>query len=74
MFLIVGNHSDDTNIRIENFDRQCMACGAYGRHRIFERDNKASLFFIPLVTWSKQYFRSCPYCGVTVEIDKDEAY
>ena len=51
-----------------------MACGAYGRHRIFERDNKASLFFIPLVTWSKQYFRSCPYCGVTVEIDKDEAY
>lgn len=74
MFLIVGNHSSDNNIRVENFERQCLACGKCDKHRIFERDNKVALFFIPLITWNKQYFRTCPNCGVTLEINKEEAY
>lgn len=74
MFVIIGSHASDINIKVEEFDRQCLDCGKYGRHRIFERDNKAALFFVPLVTWKKQYMRSCPHCGVTVEINKEDTY
>lgn len=72
MFIIAGNQVNNKFIKIENFTRQCKNCGNHTYHKITEQDNKATLFFVPLVTWSKKYYRTCTTCGITVEINKED--
>ncbi|WP_309070793.1 zinc-ribbon domain-containing protein [Arthrobacter sp.] len=58
----------------ELFRRQavCPNCGQHASQRVDERASKFTLFFIPLFTTSRRYFRTCSYCGITAQVSKSE--
>lgn len=42
----------------------CTDCGVTGPHRLAEKQNRISLFFIPLVPVSTSYVTTCGHCAM----------
>lgn len=47
----------------------CPECGKYGRHEIILEYNHLSLFFIPVLKWSKKYYVINTCCRSVYTID-----
>jgi transcription elongation factor Elf1 len=48
----------------------CQYCGAFVQHYLEERATKLTLFFIPVLTTSRQYVITCSNCGQRSNINK----
>ena len=74
MFLLVGTQGSTQIIRVENEKTLCKHCNNMVNKKIVYRYDKATLFTIPLISYSKHYFRRCIACGIDQEITENEAY
>jgi DNA-directed RNA polymerase subunit RPC12/RpoP len=48
----------------------CQNCGSFVRHYLEERATKLTLFFIPVLTTSRQFGITCSNCGQRSNINK----
>lgn len=51
----------------------CQTCGQQCAQTYRRRTRKFTLFFIPLFSVSKRYYRQCAACGANVEVASQEA-
>jgi hypothetical protein len=68
--IIFGTRTTVRLLAILNF--VCGRCGNPSAHRIEERVQKFTLFFIPLFPiGARRTYGTCTYCGLVTDIDKD---
>lgn len=64
MFFIMGINNGRKELNYDSGGMNiCKSCGAYCRYRIYCTYMCLSLFFIPTIKWSKQYYAECSKCG-----------
>lgn len=49
----------------------CGACGSYGRYQVYITYMCLSLFFIPILKWSKRYYVRTSCCQSLYELDPE---
>lgn len=49
----------------------CSHCGSYGRYQVYMTYMCLSLFFIPVIKWSKRYYVQTSCCGTVYELDPE---
>lgn len=49
----------------------CGACGSYGRYQVYITYMCLSLFFIPILKWSKHYYVRTSCCQSLYELDPE---
>lgn len=49
----------------------CEHCGSYGRYQVFMTYMVLSLFFIPILKWSKKYYVQSTCCNTIYELDAE---
>lgn len=49
----------------------CDACGSYGRYRVYMTYMCLSLFFIPVLKWSRHYYVETTCCHSVYELNAD---
>lgn len=49
----------------------CSQCGRFGRYEVFQTGNRFRLFFIPIVTFGKQYFVRMTCCGTVYRLQPE---
>jgi hypothetical protein len=49
----------------------CACCGGYGRYEVYMTYMCFSLFFIPIIKWSKRYYVKTTCCHAACEIDRE---
>lgn len=70
MFFIFGVSSKEKKFDFSQ-TTICKTCGAYGRLEAFMTYSAFSLFFIPIIKWSKKYYVRSSCCGSLYIIDED---
>lgn len=70
MFLIAGVAQKQQKL---DFDQTiiCTTCGRYGRYEVFMEFMSLSLFFIPILKWSKVFYVRSSCCGSLYSISKE---
>lgn len=51
---------------------KCNNCHNSNNYKIFETSRKATLYFIPVAKWDRQYWMVCPICNFGTELDSLE--
>lgn len=74
MFLLVGTREHNETIRVETEKTLCRHCNNMVNKKIVYRTDSATVFTVPLMKYSKHYFRRCPICMIDQEITENEAY
>lgn len=49
----------------------CTKCGSYCRYNVFCTYMVLTLFFIPILRWSKEYYTECSNCGTIFSLNKN---
>lgn len=49
----------------------CSFCGTHAAQRVVKQQQRFSLFFIPLFSFSTKYLTTCTACGRTARISQD---
>lgn len=51
----------------------CARCSNPAAHRLHERKNKFTFFWIPLFVTSRKYFLDCTFCGQQTKLTREAA-
>jgi zinc-ribbon family len=49
----------------------CVTCGRDSLFRLVRVVNWFTLFFVPVIPYSKEYFLVCPNCSKAIQLSKD---
>ena len=74
MFVIVGTRTQDNIIRTQNTRCVCQRCNNEVNHKIVCKADIFTIFFIPTVPYTKEYYAVCPICGNQIGLSKEAAY
>jgi len=47
----------------EGFCQTCDNCGNTRRFLVVENSKRVTLYFVPVIKWSREYFYVCPICS-----------
>lgn len=73
MFFIMGIDQKTKEIEYNgNGMNICKSCGAYTRYTVFMTYMCLSIFFIPLIKWSKKYYAKTSCCESVYELSKEK--
>lgn len=50
----------------------CSQCGSYGRYQVFMTYSYLSIFFIPLIKWSRHYYVQMSCCNAVYELNPEK--
>ena len=51
---------------------ECDNCNNTNNFKVFETSRKATLYFIPVAKWERQYWMVCPICSYGTELESLE--
>ena len=71
MFLLFGSRSSANILTIVHF--VCNYCGLSAAQRVVKRQNRFTLFFIPLFSFSTSYYNECTNCRGVTSLTKAQA-
>lgn len=72
MFFIMGINNGQKELNYDSGGMNiCKNCGAYCRYRIYCTYMCLSLFFIPVLKWSKKYYAECSSCGTVFSLKNE---
>lgn len=64
MFFIMGINNGQKELNYDSGGMNiCKSCGAYCRYKVYCTYMCLSLFFTPVLKWSKNYYAECSGCG-----------
>ena len=71
MFLLFGTRGSAVILTIVHF--ACRICGVNAAQRVVRQQNKFTLFFVPLFSFSTSYEVECSNCGGVTDLTKHQA-
>lgn len=71
MFLLFGVRGVASLLGVLRF--RCSYCGQDARQEVLEVANRLTLFFIPVLTFSRRYVNRCTNCGGETRLTERQA-
>ena len=73
MFIIWGTRYTEDVMGYTDKKFRCTHCNNVAYQKVFRRDKKFALFWIPLFPLDTEYFWCCPICNFGQKISRDQA-
>lgn len=74
MLIIWGTRNTEAILGYTQDQFRCVHCNNVAYQKIFRRDHKFALFWIPLFPLDTTYYGCCPVCNYGQKLDKQQAY
>lgn len=71
MFLLLGTRPVLTLLFTAVF--ACGQCGTRAEQRIVRQQQRLTLFFVPLFSFSTSWFVECAHCGIATALSRQQA-
>lgn len=72
MFIIFGTRNSCEQLNCAQNEIQCERCSNITYYQILRTRTWFTLFFIPLIPFNTKYYTSCPICGNSIQIEKEQ--
>ena len=72
MFLNFGAHNAEKVFGYSQRTYYCKTCNVITKYKIFRRTIWFTIFFIPMIPASREYYMACPMCNWGRQIKKAE--
>lgn len=68
-----GSAGTKSEVVGEGYELDCPRCHNVRRWPIARSQKQASVFFVPVARWGREYWMYCPICSNSVELSEPEA-
>jgi len=71
-FIIFGWGNTKTKDSGETYPTRCSNCQNDVYYHLIKISKRLTLFFIPVFPYSRDYLLTCPVCGASIELDRND--